>query len=162
MTGYAKQCRARAIRYVCDPGQSLTAWQGPALREWIEGSYMLVTNDYELELVMKMTGFDREALLERTTVIVTTLGENGSVVVTRDGEIAVPAVQVKGLVDPTGAGDAYRAGLLKGLVSGKDLETAARMGAVAAAYAVEQYGTQEHTYLYEEFLERYRANFGAL
>jgi adenosine kinase len=162
MREYAKQCREIGISYICDPGQSLTAWEGPALREWIEGSYMLVTNDYELELVMKMTGFGREDLLQRTGVIVTTLGENGSVILTRHGQTAVSAAKADRLVDPTGAGDAYRAGLLKGLVLGKDMETAAKMGAVAAAYVVEKYGTQEHTYLYEEFLERYRANFGAL
>jgi adenosine kinase len=162
MREYAKQCREIGIRYICDPGQSLTAWEGPALREWIEGSYVLVTNDYELELVMKMTGLAREELLQRTAVIVTTLGEHGSVILTRDGQTTVPAAKIESLVDPTGAGDAYRAGFLKGLVLGRELETAAKMGAVAAAYAVEKYGTQDHTYTYTEFLERYRANFGAL
>jgi adenosine kinase len=162
MRGYAAQCRQRGIRYICDPGQSLTAWEGPALREWLKGSMMLISNDYELELIMNMTGAGKTDLLDLTKIIITTLGETGSVIATSDGEVKVPAAKVRDIVDPTGAGDAYRAGLLKGLVLGKDMESAARMGAVAAVYAVEQYGTQEHRYSYEEFAVRYRDNFGDL
>jgi len=72
----------------------------------------------------------------------------------------VPAAKAGKVVDPTGAGDAFRAGLLKGIVSGKDLPTAAKIGAVAAVYAIEQYGTQEHRFTYDEFAQRYRNNFG--
>ena len=76
--------------------------------------------------------------------------------------MSIPAVKVHDVVDPTGAGDAYRAGLLKGIVIGRDIETAAKMGAVAASYAIEKYGTQEHRYTYEEFTERYKNTFGEL
>jgi adenosine kinase len=74
----------------------------------------------------------------------------------------IPAAKISEILDPTGAGDAYRAGLIKGLAMGKDMETSAKMGAVAAAYAIEKYGTQEHCFTYNEFAERYRSNFGEL
>ena len=162
MVEYAKIYKSKGIDYICDPGQSLTAWDGKALAEWIDGSMMLITNDYELELVMKMTGRDKKGLLGLTKTIITTLGEEGSLISTPGSDIKIPIAKVSEVLDPTGAGDAYRAGLLKGLVTGKGIETAARMGAVASAYAIEKYGTQEHHYTYNEFTERYKTNFGDL
>jgi len=162
MKEYARVCRERGMDYICDPGQSLTAWQGEDLREWINGSSILVSNDYELEMIMKMSGLDKEGLLDLTGTIITTLGEKGALVSTRDGDIEVPSARVSTVADPTGAGDAFRAGLIKGLVTGKEIETAVRMGAVAAVYAVEKYGTQEHRYTYEDFVQRYEENFGPL
>jgi adenosine kinase len=111
---------------------------------------------------MKTTGKDKQGLLGMTRTIITTLGEKGSLISTSEGERTVPAASIAAIVDPTGAGDAYRAGLLKGLALSKDIETAAKMGAVVAAYAVENYGTQEHSYTYEEFTVRYKSNFGEL
>jgi adenosine kinase len=160
MTGYARTCRDRKIPYICDPGQSLTKWDKQTLTEWLDGALLLITNDYELEVIMKITGLDRKGLLALAGTIITTLGENGSVIVSGDSEVPIPAAKAGKVVDPTGAGDAYRAGLLKGIVSGKDLPTAARLGAVAAVYAIEKYGTQEHSFTYDEFAERYRENFG--
>jgi adenosine kinase len=162
MISYARICREKGVPYICDPGQSLSKWDGGSLREWLHGSTALISNDYELELVMKMTGLKKDALLELTEKIITTLGENGSVIHFSGSDIKIPAAKASGVVDPTGAGDAYRAGLLKGMTSGRDIETSARMGAVAAVYAIEHYGTQEHAYTYEEFVERYRSNFGEL
>jgi adenosine kinase len=162
MFEYARFYKNHGIRYICDPGQSLTAWDASRLTEWIDGSTLLISNDYELEMIMKKTGMDKKALLGLTNTIITTLGEKGSVIKTSVSEIHVPSAQVLNILDPTGAGDAYRAGLLKGIVMGKDLETAGKMGAVSATYAIEHYGTQEHTYTYEDFLERYRSNFGEM
>jgi adenosine kinase len=162
MVEYADACRGLGMGYICDPGQSLTGWDGKTLMEWIRGSMMLISNDYELELIMKMTGMDKKGLLRLTKTIVTTLGEKGSLISISGDTMRVPAAELRDVVDPTGAGDAYRAGLLKGLVTDKDIMTAARMGSVAAAYAVENYGTQGHRFSYEDFLKRYRANFGEL
>lgn len=162
MINYAVKCKAKKLQYICDPGQSLTQWDGPDLTEWISGSLILISNDYELEMIMKITGLDREGLLGLTGTIITTLGEKGSVVNSKGAEAGIPVVQVDEVVDPTGAGDAYRAGLVKGLATGMDIVTSARLGAVAAAYAIEHYGTQEHSYTYEDFIERYRKNFGEL
>ncbi|HWR90072.1 MAG TPA: PfkB family carbohydrate kinase [Dissulfurispiraceae bacterium] len=160
MQDYARTCRKRRIPYICDPGQSLTAWEREAFTEWIDGSELLISNDYELELIMTMTGRDKKGLLTLTGTIITTLGEKGSLISTRDGEFPVAAASVSTVVDPTGAGDAYRAGMLKGISMGKDIINSAKMGAVAATYAVEHYGTQEHAYTYAEFIARYRENFG--
>lgn len=162
MVGYAKACRKKGIPYICDPGQSLSKWEGVRLREWLSGAMAFISNDYELEVVMKMTGLDKTALLSLAGMIITTLGENGSLICNSDGDIRIPSVKTGKVIDPTGAGDAYRAGLIKGLITGQDMETSGKMGSVAAAYAVEAYGTQEHRYTYEDFLERYRENFGAL
>ncbi len=160
MIDYANTCRRKGIYFICDPGQSITAWDGNSLAKWIEGSIMLISNDYELEMVMKMTGMDKKGLLRLTKTIVTTIGEKGSLISISDDDMRVPAAETHAVVDPTGAGDAYRAGLLKGLVMKKDIVTAAKMASVAAAYAVEKYGTQEHYYTCKDFMERYRSNFG--
>lgn len=160
MAEYAKECKKKGIRYICDPGQSLTAWEKESLKGWIEGSTMLVSNDYELEMVMKMTGMNKKELLRLTKTIITTLGEKGSLISTGESDIQIPQAKVSDVVDPTGAGDAFRAGLLKGIAMGKDLETSAKMGAVAATYAIEKYGTQEHYFSYDDFSQRYRSNFG--
>ena len=162
MIGYAATCRKMGIRYICDPGQSLTLWTGEQLRDWIKGAMMLITNDYELEVIMKVTGLQKKELLGLTDMIITTLGEHGSLISGNGKDLQVPAAKVAEVLDPTGAGDAYRSGLLKGLAMGKDIETAARMGAVAATYAIEKYGTQEHHFTYEDFAARYRLNFGEL
>jgi adenosine kinase len=162
MTGYASKCRKLGIPYICDPGQSLTLWNRDLMKEWINGSMMLITNDYELEVIMDITGLEKNELLGMTEMIITTLGERGSLISTREKDISVPSAKVSAIMDPTGAGDAYRAGLLKGLSIGRDIEASARIGAVAAAYAVEKYGTQEHSYSFAEFSARYEKDFGQL
>lgn len=162
MVEYAKTYKNMGISYICDPGQSITAWNGKALMEWIDGSKMLISNDYELELIMKMTGITKRGLLDMTKLIVTTFGEKGVLVSSAEFDTSIPAAKAHEVVDPTGAGDAFRAGLIKGLVIGKNIEISAKMGAVAAVYAVEKYGTQEHSYTYEDFVERYTNNFGTI
>lgn len=162
MVEYAKVFQQKGIKYICDPGQSLTQWESKALINWIKGSMLLIANDYELELIMKITGLDKKGLLCLTTTIITTLGEQGSLISTSDGDLNIPAALATCVIDPTGAGDAYRAGFTKGLVGGRDIETSAKMGAVAAAYAVENYGTQEHYFTYDDFAERYKDNFGSI
>jgi adenosine kinase len=120
----------------------------------IEGSRVLISNDYELDLIMSKTGLDRQSLLGRTRTIIVTLGAAGSKVFTPDREITIPPVTPRKVEDPTGAGDAYRGGLLSGLAKGRDIEHCARMGSVCASFAVECYGTQEYTFSAQEFNER--------
>ena len=122
---------------------------------------MLISNDYELEMVMKMTGMNKKELLRLTKTIITTLGER---LFNQHRRVRFhnPSGKVNAVVDPTGAGDAFRAGLLKGIAMGKDLEAGAKMGAVAAVYAIEKYGTQEHYFSYDDFSQRYRSNFGEM
>ena len=154
MMAYSHEYQKRGIDYIFDPGQSLPIWEAPALVDCLSGSRMLVSNDYELELITNKTGLSKHDLLTRTQTIVTTLGEHGSRVSTPDGEVAIPAVEPRQVVDPTGAGDAYRAGLIKGLIQGKSLAESALMGSACASFAVEQHGTQEYRFTREEIEER--------
>ena len=154
MMKYSQTCKERCIDYIFDPGQSLPMWNVQDLTRCIEGSRILISNDYELDLIMYKTELDRKALLRRTKTIVTTLGEAGSHICTPDCELDIPAIEPKRVVDPTGAGDAYRAGLIKGLIQGKGIEQCAMMGSVCASLAIESYGTQEYSFTPEEFKER--------
>jgi adenosine kinase len=154
MVNYPRACKEKGVDYIFDPGQSLPTWDTKKLIEAIEGCRILIVNDYELELIMNKTGLQKNALLELAGAIITTLGELGSKVSTRDREIRIPPFKVKKVVDPTGAGDSYRGGLISGLVHGKDIEQCARMGSVCASFALEHYGTQEYSFTLEQFNER--------
>jgi adenosine kinase len=116
----------------------------------------LITNDYELELIMSKTGTDKSELLKKAQAIIVTLGELGSRIFTPDREISIPAVRPKKVEDPTGAGDSYRGGLFSGLVRGLSIERSAMIGSVCASFAVECYGTQDYRFNPEEFDERYK------
>ena len=115
-----------------DPGQNIPTFSKFELLDMINGSEILIANDYELEQIRQITESSMEDLLTKTKAIITTLGENGSQIATSEGETHIPAVPVKQVLDPTGAGDAYRSGLLKGLVMKKDLVESARMGSTCA------------------------------
>ncbi len=154
MMNYSITCKAKGIDYLFDPGQSLPMWDSQDLIQCIDGSKIMISNDYELELIISRTGLDKKKLLQRTNTIITTLGEVGSRVCTPDYEINIPAIKPKEVVDPTGAGDAYRAGLIKGLIQCRSIEQSAIMGSVCASFAVECYGTQEYYFSLEEFEER--------
>ena len=154
MLHYSIKCKAKGIDYIFDPGQSLPMWDNQSLIQCIEDSKILVSNDYELELIINKTGLNKKELLQRTNSIITTLGELGSHVYTVDGEINVPAIKPKKVVDPTGAGDAYRAGLIKGLIQCRNIEQSAKMGSVCASFAIECYGTQEYYFSMTDFEDR--------
>ena len=154
MMKYSSTYQAIGIDYIFDPGQSLPMWDGQSLVQCIKGSRILISNDYELELIVNKTGLDKRRLLQLTNTIITTLGELGSRVSTPDCEIGIPAVKPRKVVDPTGAGDAYRAGLIEGLIQCRDIESSAKMGSVCASFAVECYGTQDYCFSPAEFEER--------
>ncbi len=162
MMSFAVVYKKKGVPYVFDPGQSIPALTPEEIIKGIEGSMLLIANDYEMELIQRMTGLGLSNLLKMTGAAIVTKGERGSVVHINDGDVVVPAVKPKEVKDPTGAGDAYRAGLLKGLVEGEDLVASARMGAVCAAYAVETYGTQEYRFTLPEFRLRYQESFGGV
>jgi adenosine kinase len=149
------------VRYIFDPGQSIPAWGSGELREMATGALALIVNDYELEMFRQKTGLAEADLLKLTPRLLTTRGEQGSVVQTAGSREEIPAVPARQVLDPTGAGDAYRAGLLLGLVLSLDWAEAARLGAVLASFCVEKQGTQEHRLAVPEFWERYGKNFGA-
>lgn len=157
-----RKYRSLGLPYVFDPGQQITALTGAQLLEALSGAAILASNDYELEMIIKATGLDKAQLLERVGAIVTTLGENGSSVLRKGQAVQIPVCPAAKVADPTGAGDAYRAGMLRGLAQGLDLPEACRIGAVCAAYCVEQKGTQEHSFTRSEFKARYEATFGPM
>jgi len=165
MYAFSAEFKERGIPCIFDPGQSLPAWEAGRLREAVAGSEVLISNDYELELIKEKTGLSTGELAGMTAWLITTRGEEGSEVQCRDGKntriVHIPPAVPSEVCDPTGAGDAYRAGLLRGLrLPGKDVIHAARMGSVSAAYAVEVYGTQTFSFTTEEFNERFRQTFG--
>lgn len=157
---YSECYKENKIPYIFDPGQSIPALTTDRIVDMLTGSKFLISNDYELEMIMRSTGMDRSDLLTKTGSILTTLGEKGVVVCTKDDEVSIPVAKPQRVSDPTGAGDAFRAGLIKGLVSGKSLPESAKMGAVAASFSVECQGTQCHRFTVEDFWDRYRSNYG--
>ena len=154
MINYPRACKARGIDYIFDPGQSLPVLDAKDLLDALEGCRILISNDYELDLIMSKTGLNKEDLKKRAKAIIVTLGEQGSQVFLPDGEIRIPVVKPKKVEDPTGSGDAFRGGLISGMVRGMDIEQCARRGSVCASFAVECYGTKEYRFSPEEFDER--------
>lgn len=160
MLTYSRLYKARRVPYIFDPGQSIPAWGGADLREMVTGALALIVNDYEQELFQQKTGLTAAQLLERTPILIVTRGDQGSEVWQGEDRQRIPAVSPRQVVDPTGAGDAYRAGLLKGLLLGLPWPESARLGAAVASFAVEKAGTQEHRFTLAEVRERYAQVFG--
>ncbi|MGD1151483.1 MAG: carbohydrate kinase family protein [Syntrophales bacterium] len=159
MVNYPRVCKQRGIGYIFDPGQSLPVLDAGDVADAIDGCRILISNDYELEMIMNKTALDKKDLIRRAGTVIVTLGEKGSQIITADGEINIPVVKPRKVEDPTGAGDSYRGGLISGLVRGKDIEQSARIGSVCASFAVECYGTQEYRFGPEEFEERLKGSY---
>jgi adenosine kinase len=162
MVQYAEECRTLGIPFIWDPGQQCARMNGDELRAGLEGSAIVICNDYEFELIRQKTGLDEDGVFAHTGALIVTRGEQGSTVRYGARNVAVAAVPPVKIVDPTGVGDAFRGGLLKGLATGADLEVCCRLGSMAATYAMEHLGGQSHSYTWEEFRVRYRTHFGAL
>jgi adenosine kinase len=163
MMQYAEECRTLGIAYIFDPGQQCARMSGPELRDGIVGAHLVVCNDYEFELIRQKTGFSEADVLAHAKTLVITRGEHGSSVYLPDGNrVDVPAVPSDRIVDPTGVGDAYRGGLMKGIALRLPYEICARLGSVAATYALEHLGGQSHSYTLAEFMRRYEQQFGPL
>lgn len=160
MVGHPRLCREKGVRCIFDPGQQIPALTGDQLLDAITGSYMLVCNDYESELISRATGVALTEMHNLVEYMIITLGEEGSRVQQGDKTSHVPAVAARQSVDPTGAGDAYRAGLLKGLSQGLSVLESARIGATVASFCVESYGTQTHSFTPDECRKRHMSAFG--
>ncbi len=157
-----RECREARIPWVFDPAHQLPHMTSADLEEGSRGAWIVIGNDYELELIRERTGRDQRALLELAEIVVTTLGRDGSRIATRDGESFIPPAAAREEVDPVGAGDAYRAGLVYGLLTGRSVEQAGRIASLAATYVVEQTGTVEQRYTRDEFAARYGEEYGEL
>ncbi len=162
MIQYADECRALRIPFIWDPGQQCARMSGDELAQGLAGATLVVCNDYEFELIRQKTGLGESEVLRQAGALVITKGEHGCSVLAGGEQVDVPAVPPVRIVDPTGVGDAFRGGFLKGMARGAAYPTCARLGAVAAAYALEHLGGQSHAYSWSEFRERFDANFGNL
>ena len=162
MAQYAAECRRLAIPFLYDPSQQVARLSGEELSAGLEGAFLLIANEYEFGILHQKTGLSREDLEARVPVLVITRGEQGSVVSVARGrerhEIPAALLQTPA-VDPTGVGDAYRAGLVRGIRIGAPWEVAGRIGSVAAALSLESLGPQPPRYPPEEFRARYGRNF---
>ena len=156
MLRHTAECRQRGIPFAADPSQQLASMDGAAIRELIDGAAYLFTNEYEASLTEQKTGWTAEEILQRVGVRVTTLGKNGAKVETSAGEIArVGVPQEAQVADPTGVGDAFRAGYLAGVAWGLNAERCAQIGSMMATLVIETVGTQEYEFTASEFLDRF-------
>ena len=148
------------IPFIFDPGQAMPLYNGKELTGMIEQASYVTVNDYESSLLQDKTGLSTKQIAERVDAYIITRGPRGSEVHTRDGEMHVPAGNAMRVVDPTGCGDAYRAGLIFGLMQGMDMATAGRIASLMGALKIEHLGPQNQRFDYEEFAEQFRQQFG--
>jgi adenosine kinase len=160
MTTYVRECKELGIPYIYDPSQQIVRLSDQDLRDGIDGSHITIVNDYEFEMLRSRLHLAEADMLRCTETLIITRGEAGSTVMTRDARFDVPAVLTARPVDPTGVGDAYRAGIMKGMVLGLPWDVTGRMASLAATYVLENHGPQNHRYTREEFIQRYRTHFG--
>ncbi|MBN2046888.1 MAG: carbohydrate kinase family protein [Anaerolineaceae bacterium] len=159
MDRYVGECAEMSIPYVYDPGQQVVRSAPDELRRGAENAQSLFVNDYEYQLLQKHTGLTEANLLSQVEFMVVTQGENGAVIYVGDERYHIPVVRTDHVVDPTGVGDAFRGGFLRGYSIGLDWQTCGQMGALAATYCLEQRGTQIHHYTIDDFIQRYRQHF---
>ncbi len=159
MVQYALECTKLGIRYLYDPSQQIIRLSGDELCAGIQSAWLVMVNQYEFEMIREKTGMSEADFVETAETLIITQGEQGSTIYTRGQTFHIPIVPPERIADPTGVGDAYRAGVIKGLALNAPWEIVGRMGAVAAAYVLEKKGTQGHSYTRTEFVTRYRQHF---
>ncbi len=164
MVKYVAECQELRIPYIYDPSQQIPRLSPVELTQGIKGAKVLVINDYEYEMIKNRTGLGDDDIRKMVETVIITKGEKGSLIRTKNQEegreIEIPPAIPSRLAEPTGVGDAYRAGLITGIINGYSWEVAGRLGSVAAAYVLEQHGTQRHNYNRKQFVARYREFFG--
>jgi adenosine kinase len=160
MLKHLQQCAKNGVKTIFDPGQQIPAFSDKEIKNALVQADVLIGNDYEIKMIMKRIGWNKKDILKKNDLVVTTFGERGSQIETRDGQkILVEACRPKKIEDPTGAGDAYRAGFLMGLEKKCNLRQCGRLGSVAASFAIEKYGTQKHKFSKKEFCRRYEKTY---
>ena len=153
MVRIAKEARAAGVPYIFDPGQQITRFDSKFIEEIVEGAWGTIMNSYELRLMTNIID------VKRARRMIITLGEKGSEIIENMEVTTVPSVEPDLIADPTGCGDAYRAGVLHGLKTGLDLKKSCQIGALAATYSIEKEGTQNHSFDVSAFKKRYKASF---
>jgi adenosine kinase len=159
MQKYVSECKQQELAYIYDPSQQLARIDSQAIKEGVQGAQGLFVNDYEFELLQKHTGFSLKQIQQYVHLLVITRGKEGASVYVEEVEYKIPTAPAAEIVDPTGVGDAFRGGFLKGYAMGLDWQTCGQMGSLAASYCLEQRGTQNHSYSISDFVQRYRQYF---
>ena len=159
MRRHAEEIVAAGVRLVYDPSQQVVALSAEDLSAGIARAWAMIGNDYELAMIGQKTGFTVNDLIERVPFLAVTYGDKGSELFVDGNTYRIPAVPAEPLADPTGGGDAYRAGLLRGILLGLEPDVIGRIAALAATYAIEHHGTQEHAFTPEEFVARFDRTF---
>ena len=160
MVEHAAQFANSRIPFIFDPGQGMPMFNGDDLRLFIKECTWVTVNDYEWQLLKDRTGWDVADITSQAEALIITLGAKGSVIHTKKQSYEIPTVTPKSVEDPTGCGDAYRAGLLYGLSNELDWETTGRIASLMGAIKIEQHGTQNHSFTRKQFEERFKAAFG--
>lgn len=161
MIQHAAQFAAAGIPFIFDPGQGLPLFSGEELRAFIKQATWVAVNDYEWQLIQDKAKLSASDITGQVQALIVTRGAEGSVIHVKGREIVIPAAKPSAVVDPTGCGDAYRAGLIHGLMHGLDWETTGRIASLIGAIKIESRGTQNHSFTKAEFGQRYQASFGA-
>lgn len=160
MIEHARDCAQLGIPFIFDPGQGLPMFSGEELTQFIEMATYVAVNDYEAELLTERTGLTLPEIAERVSALVVTRGEQGAEIFTAEGKFDIPVVKVAQVVDPTGCGDAFRAGMLFGLTRGMDWMTIGRLASLMGAIKIESQGGQNHAPSVEEIEQRFEREFG--
>jgi adenosine kinase len=158
---HAEQFAELGIPFIFDPGQGMPMFNGEELVKFLDQATWAIVNDYESELLQQRTGLTLAQIADRVEALVVTLGAQGSKIYTHGQCLAIPAAKAKALLDPTGCGDAYRAGLLYGLMNEFDWDMTGRIASLMGAIKIEHNGTQNHALDMDAFKERYHESFGS-
>jgi len=160
MLQHATEFAEAGIPFIFDPGQGLPMFNGEELMDFIDKATWVSVNDYEAQLIQERTGKSPHELAEHVEALIVTLGGEGSHIYTKQHRYEIPVAAAQKINDPTGCGDAYRAGLLYGMMNGMDWETTGRIAALMGAIKIEQHGTQNHKFTEDEFAQRFMQSFG--
>jgi adenosine kinase len=163
MLAYASYYQKRNLKYIFDPGQQVISFNKIEMKKMIKGAKMIIGNDYEIEIIKKRLSLNLSQLKKQVQTLIITKGDKGSVIYDNNKVYSIKAVKIKKLIDPTGAGDAYRAGLIKAISLNKekiDWQKAGNLASLVASYAVAHLGTQTHKFNWTEIKKRYKVEFG--
>ena len=160
MLKHAQQFTEKNIPFIFDPGQGLPMFNGEELIQFIEQANWVTVNDYEWQMMKEKTGLSKKEITEKVEALIVTRGGEGSHIYTKEGLIEIPIVEPESISDPTGCGDAYRAGLLYGLVNNMDIEIAGKIASLMGSIKISSHGTQNHTFTIDKFMSQLESKFG--
>ena len=161
MLQHARELHAADVPFVFDPGQGLPMFGGDDLMRFVDMASFVTVNDYEGEMLQERTGKRLEELARQVKALVVTLGARGSLIMTDGKRVEIPAVKPEQVLDPTGCGDAFRAGLLYGIAAGLDLSVSGRLASLLGSIKIAQRGGQNHHFTRDEIAQRYKEAFGS-